>query len=110
MDNQLRLGRVVLENVEDRNQTTTVDLVFQGNEVKRGVPYYGIWEDRSQGARCPFVLDDNGECDFGTSYDGDDRIYETDLLEVPISIGQQIGWRSGDYETRMKVVGVTQLV
>jgi hypothetical protein len=56
------------------------------------------------------VLGDNGECDFGTSYDGDDRIYETDLLEVPISIGQQVGWRSGDYETRLKVVGVTQLV
>jgi hypothetical protein len=110
MDNQLRLGRVVLESVDDRNQITTVDLVFQGDDIKRGLSYFGLWEDRAQGARCPFVLDDSGECDFGTSYDGEDRIYETDLLEVPISIGQQVGWKSGDYETQMKVVEVTQLV
>jgi hypothetical protein len=110
MDNQLRLGRVVLECVDDKNQITTVDLVFQGNDVKRGIPYFGLWEDQAQGARCPFVLDDSGECDFGTGYNGDDRIYETDLLEVPISIGQEVGWRSGDYETQLRVVGVTQLV
>jgi hypothetical protein len=72
--------------------------------------YFGLWEDQSQGVRCPFVLDDTGECDFGSNYDGDDRIYETDLLDVPLSVGQEVGWRSGDYEAALKVVKVTQLV
>jgi hypothetical protein len=69
-----------------------------------------VWRDRTEGSICPFVLNENGEVDFGTGYGGDDRIYQFDILTAPISLGQPIGWRSEQYETQMKVVSVTQLV
>jgi hypothetical protein len=110
MDQQLRLGRIVLEDAQASHQQVTIDLVFQGNDVKGGIEYFGIWRDRSEGGICPFVLNENGEADFGTGYGGDDRIYQFDILSAPIGLGHQIGWRSDQYETQMKVVSITQLV
>jgi hypothetical protein len=110
MDQTLRLGRIVLEDTQAAHQQVTVDLVFQGNAVKGGIPHFGVWLDRSEGSICPFVLNENGEVDFGTGYGGEDRVYQFDILTAPIGIGQQIGWRSDQYETQMKVVSVTQLV
>jgi hypothetical protein len=54
-------------------------VVFQGNAVKGGIEYYGVWRDRSEGSICPFVLNENGEADFGTGYGGEDRIYQFDI-------------------------------
>ncbi len=110
MDQQLRLGRIVLEDAQASHQQITIDLVFQGNNVKTGIDYFGIWRDRNEGATCPFVLTENGEADFGTGYSGDDRIYQFDILTAPIGLGQPISWRSDQYETQMKVISVTQLV
>ena len=110
MDQQLRLGRIVLEDMQASHQQITLDLVFQGNAVKSGIEYFGVWRDRSEGSICPFVLNENGEADFGTGYGGEDRIYQFDIMTAPISLGQPIGWRSDQYETQMKVVSVTQLV
>ena len=110
MDQQLRLGRIVLEDTQAAHQQVTVDLVFQGNAVKGGVEFYGVWRDRSEGSICPFVLNENGEADFGTSYSGEDRLYQFDITNAPIGLGQPIGWRSDQYETQMKVVSVIQLV
>ena len=67
MDQQMRLARIVLENVEARHQDVTVDLVFDGNDVRRGMPFFGVWQDKNEEVRCPFVLDSNGEVDFGTT-------------------------------------------
>jgi len=110
MDQQLRLARIVLESVDAPNQGISVDLVFQGNAVKRGQEYYGVWRDANEGAICPFIMDADGNCDFGTGYSGEDRVYAFDILQAPIGHGAQIGWRSGEYETQMKIVGITQLV
>jgi|SRR5215510_3197092 len=110
MDQQLRMGRIVLEDAQASQQQVIVDLVFIGDNPKRGMEYYGVWKDYDQGAICPFVLNEKGEADFGTSYSGDDRIYQFDILTTPLAIGQPIGWRSDQYETQMKVVSVTQLV
>jgi len=52
----------------------------------------------------------NGEMDFGTGYGGEDRFYELDVLNAQIGLGQLIGMRSDQYETQMKIVGVTQLI
>jgi hypothetical protein len=106
MDQQLRLGRIVLEDTQAAHQQVTVDLVFQGNAVKSGVEYYGIWRDRNDGSICPFVLNENGEADFGTG----DRIYQFDILTAPLGLGSPVGWRSDQYETQMKVVSITQMV
>jgi hypothetical protein len=110
MDQQLRLGRIALEDTQAIHQQVTIDLVFQGNDVKGGIEYFGIWRDRSEGSICPFVLNENGDADFGTGYGGDDRIYQFDILNAPIGLVHQIGWRSDQYETQMKVVSITQLV
>jgi hypothetical protein len=110
MAEQLRLARIVIENVDARYQDVTVDLVFEGNTVRRGVPFFGVWQDRNEETRCPFVLDPNGEVDFGTGYDGQDRYYQTNIAEVDLAIGADVEWRSEDYDGRYKVVGVTQLV
>ena len=76
MDQQLRLGRIVLEDTQAAHQQVTVDLVFQGNDVKGGIPHFGVWLDRNDGSICPFVLNENGEADFGTGYGGEDRVYQ----------------------------------
>ncbi len=55
-------------------------------------------------------MNENGECDFGTGYSGEDRVYQFDILNAPIGLGHQIGWRSDQYETQMKVVSITQMV
>ena len=110
MDQQLRLGRIVLEDTQASHQQIVVDLVFVGDNPKGGMEYYGVWKDHNEGSICPFVLNENGQADFGTSYGGEDRIYQFDILTTPLSIGQPVGWRSDQYETQMKVVSITQLV
>jgi len=110
MDQQLRLVRIVLEDTQASHQQVTIDLVFQGNDVKSGIEYFGIWRDRNDGSLCPFMLNENSECDFGTGYGGEDRVYQFDILSAPIALGHQIGWRNDQYETQMKVVSVTQMV
>jgi len=110
MDQQLRLGRIVLEDTQASHQQVTIDLVFEGNAVKSGIEYFGIWRDRNEGSLCPFVLNENGECDFGSGYGGEDRVYQFDILSAPIGLGHQIDWRNEQYETQMKVVSITQMV
>jgi hypothetical protein len=60
-------------------------------------------------ALCPFLLAANGEVDFGTGYEGQDRYYETNILQTELMIGQQVDWRSSEYETIFSIVGITQL-
>ena len=110
MAEQLRLARIVLENVEARHQDVTIDLVFEGSVVRRGVAYFGVWQDKNEETRCPFVLDPNGEVDFGTGYDGEDRYYETNITQVDLAIGAQVAWSTEGNAGQYKVVGVTQLV
>jgi hypothetical protein len=109
-DDQLRLGRLVLEDTQVPHQQVTIDLVFVGNDVKVGLEYFGVWRDRNENAVCPFTMDESGNCDFGSGYSGEDRVYQFDILTTPISLGQQIGWRTEQYETQMKVLSITQLV
>ena len=110
MDQQVRLGRIVLQDAQAVHQQVTIDLVFEGNSVRTGITYFGVWEDLNEGSMCPFVMNENGECDFGTGYSGEDRVYQFEILTAPIAQGNQIGWRSDQYETQMKVASITQMV
>ena len=107
---ELRLARIVLEDTQARHQQITIDLVFEGNRIRPGNEYYGVWRDHQEESICPFVMNANGEIDFGTSYGGEDRFYELDVLNAQIGLGQLVGMRSDQYETQMKIVGVTQLI
>ncbi|HZO44469.1 MAG TPA: hypothetical protein VFB68_01175 [Xanthobacteraceae bacterium] len=110
MDQQLRLGRIVLQDTQAAHQQVTIDLVFEGNKVRTGITYFGVWEDLNEGSMCPFVMNESGQCDFGTGYSGEDRVYQFDVLTAPVGQDFQIGWRSDQYETQMKVVSITQMV
>ncbi len=55
-------------------------------------------------------MDADGNCDFGTGYSGEDRVYQFGIYQAQLGQGVEIGWRSGDYETAMKVTGITQLI
>jgi hypothetical protein len=79
-------------------------------KLKQGLDYFGLWQDKDADTRCPFVLDPSGNVDFGTGYDGQDRYYETDILNIELAIGQQVGWRTDEFEQVFSVVGMTQLV
>src|SRR4051812_47963026 len=105
MDNPLRHLRLALKNTEAPNQEITVDLVFDGKGVRQGLDYFGLWEDKGNDTRCPFIMDPNGSVDFGTGYDGQDRYYETNMLQTELAIGENVGWRSGEYESVFSVVG-----
>jgi hypothetical protein len=107
---ELRLARIVLEDTQARNQQITIDLVFEGDRIRPGNEYYGVWRDHNEESICPFVMKANGEMDFGTGYSGDDRFYELDVLNARIGLGQQVTLRSDQYETQMKIIGVTQLI
>jgi hypothetical protein len=106
----VHLGRVVFENPEAANLEIVIDLVLEGRKAKAGLVYFGVWLDKEAEVTCPFVLDPNGQADFGTSYDGQDRYYETNLNSIELGVGQEILWRSGDLEQTFKVTGITQLV
>ncbi len=110
MDQEFRLARIVLEDTQARHQQVTIDLVFQGDQIRPGNEYYGVWRDHNEQSICPFVMSGSGEVDFGTTYSGDDRFYGFDILSAQIGLGQQVGWRSDQYETQLRVVGVTQLI
>jgi hypothetical protein len=109
MANQSRLLRLALQNAEAPNQEMTIDLIFDGKSVRQGVDYFGLWQDKDTNTLCPFVMDPNGSADFGTGYDGQDRYYETNILQTELAIGEQVGWRSGEYQAVFSVVGMTQL-
>jgi hypothetical protein len=110
MGDGANLKRVVLQNPDARNQEVRIDLIFDGNQVRRGLEYYGLWQDKDGDVRCPFSLGEAGEVDFGTGYDGADRYYETNLLEKEMVTGQQVTWNSESEEGVFSVVYITPLI
>jgi hypothetical protein len=109
MDNQLRHLRLVLTNTEAPSQEITIDLIFDGKGVRHGLDYFGLWQDKDNETRCPFVMDPNGSVDFGTGYDGQDRYYETNILQTELAVGENVGWSTGEYDQVFCVVSMTQL-
>ena len=110
MDKQLRLGRITLEDTQAAHQQVVLDLVYEGNFVKGGMPYFGLWQDKTEQSLCPFVMSPEGEVDFGTGYSGDDRIYQCNVLEVELAMGGEVEWRSEAYETKLRIVDIQQLM
>ena len=110
MDKTLRLGRITLEDTQAPHQQVIFDLVYEGNFVKRGMPYFGLWQDKNDETMCPFVMNPEGEVDFGTGSGGPDRTYECNILEVELGMGNEVDWRSQDYETKLRVVNIAQLL
>jgi hypothetical protein len=110
MDKQLRLGRITLEDTQASNQQVIFDLIYEGNFVKRGQPYFGVWQDTSDESLCPFVMSPEGEVDFGSGYSGNDRIYACNILDVELAMGNEVEWSTENYQTKLRVVDIQQLM
>jgi hypothetical protein len=110
MSDGAKLKRVVFQNPDAKNQEIKIDLIFDGNQVRRGIEYFGVWQDKADESRCPFTLGEDGEADFGTGYDGADRYYETNMLEKEMVSGQQITWNCEGDEAAFSIVYITPLI
>ncbi len=110
MTDAAKLKRVVFQNTEVKTQEIRIDLIFDGNQMRRGIEYFGLWQDKDGDSRCPFTLSEGGEVDFGTGYDGADRFYETNMLEKEMVTGQQITWNSEAEEAAFSIIYITPLI
>ena len=110
MNDGAKLKRVVFQNPNAKNQEIRIDLIFDGNQVRRGIEYFGLWLDKIAQSICPFTMGEDGEIDFGTGYDGADRYYETDMLEKEMVTGQQITWNCEGNEATFSIVYMTPLI
>ncbi len=110
MKDGAKLKRVVFQNPDAKNQEIRIDLIFDGNQVRRGIEYSGVWLDKCEQSWGPFTLGEDGEVEFGTGYDGADRYYETDLLEKEMTTGQQITWNCEGDEAAFSLAYITPLI
>lgn len=101
--------RVSLVQIDDANETIEIDLVLAGGRVKRGLDFFGIYADKSEGTRCPFVIGGDGRIDYGSGFEGDDQFYETDILTRAFSVGENITCRYEGEEFDYKIAKITPL-
>lgn len=104
-----RAVRVTFESGEDPSEGMFIDLVLSGASVKRGSEYFGVWFDKAENTRCPFVLNSNGQLDYGAGYEDEDQYYGTNLLEAAFSEGATVTCRYEDEEIPYKIAKITPL-
>ncbi|MBX9740870.1 MAG: hypothetical protein K2X62_12380 [Beijerinckiaceae bacterium] len=88
------MARIIARWVDDTTESPlAIDLHLVGGRVSGPSLAFGCvdWE----GARRPFVMDEDGRIDFGA---GHDRFWRTDLRAATIKVGEtfRIFWRDGD--------------
>ena len=101
--------RLDLEHVDDANEAMRVDVVLSGGRVKPGSEYFGMWYDKANELRNPFVLCDDGQIDYGDDHEDDDQYYGTDILDKTIAVGETITCWYEDEEFDYKIVKLTPL-
>ena len=104
-----RAVRVTFESDEDPSEGMFIDLVLSGAQVKRGVDYFGVWYDKSENTRCPFVLGADGQLDYGAGYEDEDQYYGTNLLEAAFSEGATVTCRYEDEDIEYRIAKITPL-
>ncbi len=104
-----RAVRVTFASGEDPNEGMHIDLVLNGAQVKRGTEYFGVWFDNSENTRCPFVLNRDGQLDYGAGYEDEDQFYGTNLLEAAFSEGATVTCRFEDEDIAYKIAKITPL-
>ncbi|MGE0533260.1 MAG: hypothetical protein AB7G40_16745 [Hyphomonadaceae bacterium] len=85
-----RAVRITFKNGDDPAEGMHLDIVLNGSTIKRGSEYYGVWFDTSDGSKCPFILNTNGEIDYGAGFEEEDQIYGTNALDIAITEGATI--------------------
>ena len=110
MTRELKLKRIVLENTQYHHKQIRIDLICEGNKIKSGTEYFGLWQDTVAHYRCPFTLSNKGVIDFGSGYDDEDRYYKTNLLEKEMEMGQLITSTEDEPRTQGESGGVFRVV
>lgn len=101
--------RVEMKHVDEADEFIRMDLVLNGSKVKRGAEYFGMWYDKSDNSRCPFVVSPDGQLDYGYGYVDEDQYYASDLLDKDIVEGAEVVCKLGEDEFVYKIVGVSPL-
>ena len=83
----MSVARITLTSGEDPNEGMHIDVVLNGATIKKGSEYFGVWFDKSDDTRCPFVLDTSGKIDYGAGYEDEDQFYDTNALDISIAEG-----------------------
>ena len=104
-----RAVRVTLVQIDDDNETIDIDLVLSGDRAKPGQDYFGIYTDKSDNSRCPFVLGRDGRIDYGSGFAEDDQYYNTNLLQQAFAVGASITCSYEGEDFDYKITKVTPL-
>ncbi len=63
-----------------------IDLVLNGAQREEAaVNISACGSTRPKAPRCPFMLNSNGQLDYGAGYEDEDQYYDTNLLEAAFS-------------------------
>ena len=101
--------RVSLVQIDDANELLEIDLVLAGGRVKKGLDFFGVYLDKSDNSRCPFVIGNDGRIDYGSGFEGDDQFYETDILNKTFANGEHITVRYEGEDFDYKITAITPL-
>jgi hypothetical protein len=101
--------RVTFQRNDDTNEGMHIDLVLNGAQVKSGMEYFGVWFDNSEGSRCPFILNRDGQLDYGEGYAEEDQFYGTNLLTSSLTEGAAATVTYEDEVIGYKITKITPL-
>ena len=101
--------RVSLVQIDDANETIELDLVLAGGRPKRGLDFFGVYVDKSDNTRCPFIVGNDGRIDYGSGFEGDDQFYDTDILSKTFAQGEHITVRYEGEEFDYKITKIAPL-
>ena len=104
-----RAVRVTFEGGEDPTEGMHIDLVLNGATVKKGSEYFGVWFDTSENTRCPFIVNGQGQLDYGAGYEDEDQFYGTNLLSANIAEGAVITCQFEGEDIPYKIAKITPI-
>jgi hypothetical protein len=104
-----RAVRVTFQRNDDANEGMHVDVVLSGTQLKRGQEYFGVWFDNTEGTRCPFILNRDGQLDYGAGYEDEDQFYGTELLGLNYAEGAGVTVTFEDETIGYKIAKITPL-
>lgn len=101
--------RVTFQRNDDANEGMIIDVVLNGTQLKSGTEFFGMWFDNSEGSRCPFILNRDGQLDYGEGYADEDQFYGTNLLTSAFSEGGSVTVTYEDEVIGYKITKITPL-
>ena len=104
-----RAVRVSFQRNDEASEGMHADLVLVGSQLKQGAEYFGVWFNNSEGTRCPFVLNRDGQLDYGAGYEDADQFYGTTLLTASYAEGAGITVTFEDEAIGYKIVKIAPL-